>query len=113
MKTFRLSKLVGFLVGALFYLAPTSGNAQTNIAPLATVTASTCNTGPCSTLNDLNLGTCGTQQMWISTATPPSLVPGVNYIEWVFPTVRSFDSLIFLNISIFNFFSNTLEILSK
>ncbi len=94
MKTFRLSKLVGFLVGGLFYLAPTSGNAQTNIAPLATVTASTCNTGPCSTLNDLNLGTCGTQQMWISTATPPSLVPGVNYIEWVFPTVRSFDSLI-------------------
>ena len=94
MKKFKLSNLTGFLLGALFYMAPTSGNAQANIAPLATVTASTCNTGACSTLNDLNLGTCGTQQMWISTSGPPSLVPGVNYIEWVFPSVRSFDSLI-------------------
>ncbi|MFT7086394.1 MAG: hypothetical protein ACJAV5_002122, partial [Vicingaceae bacterium] len=94
MRKFRLSKLVGFLVGALFYIAPNLGNAQTNIAPLATATASVCNTGACSTLNDLNFGSCGTQQMWISTATPPSTTPGVDWIEWVFPTVRSFDSLI-------------------
>ena len=94
MRKFRLSRLVGFLVSALFYLAPTSGNAQTNIAPLATASASVCNTGACSTLNDLNLGTCGTQQMWISTATPPSTTPGVDWIEWVFPSARTFDSLV-------------------
>lgn len=43
--------------------------AQTNVAPLATASAApACNTGPCTTLNDNNLGTCGTQQMWITSA---------------------------------------------
>lgn len=56
--------------------------AQINIAPNATVSASTCNTGPCSVLNDQNYGVCGTQLMWISTASPPVSTPGVNYIEW-------------------------------
>jgi hypothetical protein len=68
--------------------------AQNNIAPLASVTASTCNTGPCSTLNDLNLGSCGTQEMWISTSSPPSSTPGVNYIEWTWPSIKSFNKLI-------------------
>ena len=44
-----------------------AGPSNLNIAPLAIASASTCNTGPCSTLNDLNFGTCGSQQMWIST----------------------------------------------
>ena len=43
--------------------------AQTNIAPSAVATGGpACNTGPCSTLNDLNFGTCGTQQMWLTSA---------------------------------------------
>ena len=71
-----------------------NSTAQTNIAPQATVTASTCNTGPCSTLNDLNLGTCGTQSMWISTSGPPSTTPGVNWIEWNWSTPQSFDEII-------------------
>ncbi len=46
--------------------------AQLNIAPAATASASTCNTGACSTLNDNLFGTCGTQIMWItSSATNP------------------------------------------
>ena len=56
--------------------------AQNNIAPLATASASTCNTGPCSTLNDQNYGTCGTQQMWISTSSPPSSTPHTNWIDF-------------------------------
>ena len=69
------------------------GFAQTNIAPSATVTASTCNTGPCSALNDLNFGTCGTQEMWISTSSPPSTTIGVNYIEWNWSSVQAFDEM--------------------
>jgi hypothetical protein len=45
----------------------------TNIALLATFSAApACNTGPCSSFNDLNFGTCGTQQVWITSgATNP------------------------------------------
>ncbi len=67
---------------------------KTNIAPLATVTASSCNTGPCSALNDLNLGTCGTQSMWISTSSPPSTTVGTDFIEWNWPTPQSFDEIL-------------------
>ncbi len=66
---------------------------QPNIAPLATVSASACNTGPCSTLNDLVLGTCGTQLMWIPTSSPPSSVIGTDFIEWNWPTPQSFDEI--------------------
>lgn len=64
-----------------------------NISPLATVTASNCSTGPCSAFNDLALGTCGTQLVWVSTATPPSATPGVNWIQWDWPSVESFDEI--------------------
>ncbi len=68
--------------------------AQQNIAPLATVTASTCNTGSCATLNDLQLGTCGTQIMWITTATPPDITPGVNWIQFDWTSVRTVNRFI-------------------
>ena len=73
--------------------------AQKNIAPLATITATGtgaagCQTGACSVLNDLNLGTCGTQQMWISTATPPVSTIGSDYIQWDFPSPKRFDKLV-------------------
>jgi len=43
--------------------------AQTNLAPSAVATGGpACNTGACSTLNDLNFGTCGTQQTWLTSA---------------------------------------------
>ncbi|OYU95747.1 MAG: hypothetical protein CFE21_11455 [Bacteroidetes bacterium B1(2017)] len=68
-------QLLLFKVALLFLLLSAVGNralAQVNLAPSATATASTCNTGACSTLNDLNFGTCGSQQMWItSSATNP------------------------------------------
>ncbi len=67
---------------------------KANIAPLATVTC----TGPSATLpptalNDLNFGTCGTQQMWMSTSTPPSSTIGTDWIEWNWPTPQSFDEI--------------------
>lgn len=66
-------------------------NAQTNIAPLATASASTCNTGACSTLNDLNFGTCGAQQMWISSAAtnPGSTI----FIQFTWTTPKTFNKL--------------------
>ncbi len=72
---------------------------NTNIAPLATVTANGtgapgCQTGPCSTLNDLVLGSCGNQQMWINTSNPPSSVIGADYIEWNWPSLERFDEMI-------------------
>ncbi len=67
---------------------------KTNIAPLATVTSSNCYWGPCSTLNDLNLGTCGTKQMQIITGLPPSTTIGVDYIEWNWPAPQSFDEIV-------------------
>ncbi len=64
-----------------------------NIAPSSTVSASNCSTGPCSALNDLNLGTCGTQLMWISTSNPPSLTPHVNWIDFEWPAAVSIDGM--------------------
>jgi hypothetical protein len=69
-------------------------SAQMNIAPNATVTASTCNTGPCTAFNDQNYGTCGTQLVWISTSNPPAAAAGVNYIEWNWPNPESFDEMV-------------------
>ncbi len=82
---------IKMLVAVLF------ASAQNNIAPLATATADGaggggCRTGACSTLNDLNLGSCGTQQMWIST-TPPNAV-GVDYIRFDFPNPETFDTIV-------------------
>lgn len=61
--------------------------AQVNVAPSATASAApACNTGACSTLNDLNFGTCGTQQMWITCgASNPGA--GVN-ITFVWPSTQ-------------------------
>lgn len=75
----NLLKKIGVLLSLVI---PFSGWAQVNIAPIATVTASSCNVGTCATFNNQNLGTCGQQQVWVSTANPPSLVPGINFIEW-------------------------------
>lgn len=72
-------------------------SAQNNIAPLAVASADGsggggCRTGACSTLNDLNFGSCGTQQMWISTS-PPNAV-GVDYIRFDFPNPETFDTIV-------------------
>ncbi len=64
-----------------------------NIAPQAIASASICNTGPCSTLNDLDLGTCGTQQMWISTSSPPSQVPHTDWISFEWPSPVDIDGM--------------------
>lgn len=85
----------------LFFLAIINMHflsAQVNIAPLATVSANGqnaagCQTGACATLNDLNFGSCGAQQMWISTAGPPSTTPGVDWIQWDFPNPRTIDRI--------------------
>ncbi len=66
---------------------------QPNIAPLATATASSCNTGTCADFNDLDFGNCGTQDVWISTSNPPSTVAGTDFIEWNWSTPQSFDEI--------------------
>jgi hypothetical protein len=68
-------------------LRPVFLSAQVNIAPLAVANASTCNTGACTTLNDLNYGTCGTQSMWITTPTAGS------FISFTWPTAQTFDRI--------------------
>jgi PKD repeat protein len=75
----------------LFFLCFAIAKSQTNIAPLAVPTASTCNTGACTTLNDLALGTCGTQSMWITSAAtnPGSAV----FIAFTWSSVRSFNKI--------------------
>jgi len=64
--------------------------AQTNIAPLATASASTCNTGPCSALNNGVYGTCGTQEMWITTSGPPN---GTEWLEFTWSSAVSMDKI--------------------
>jgi len=68
---------------------------QNNIAPLGTFTnTGTQATFPPSTLNDLNFGTCGTQQMWMSTSSPPSATPGVDWIQVDFPSTHTINEII-------------------
>ncbi|WP_409772649.1 T9SS type A sorting domain-containing protein [Thermaurantimonas sp.] len=45
-------------------------------------------------MNDLNFGTCGTQQMWIPTSTPPTSTPGVDWIMFEWTTPQTFDKFI-------------------
>jgi len=75
------------LVTTVFF---TNGvNAQAvNLAPSATASAApACNFGPCSTLNDLNFGTCGSQQMWITSgATNPGSAVNITF-TWSSPQV--------------------------
>jgi hypothetical protein len=67
---------------------------QTNISPLAVISGSNCSTGPCSAINNLVFGTCGTQEMWVSTSSPPSSTPGVDWIQWDWPSTRSFNQMV-------------------
>ena len=72
-----------------------SMNAQTNIAPQATFTASynSATLGP-TKLNDLNFGTCGSQEMWLQTSTPPSSTVGAEWIQWDFTSQKQIDEII-------------------
>lgn len=90
MKHFTIQK---FIFGLCLFFLSGMVQSQTNIAPNAVASASTCNTGPCTTLNDLNYGTCGSQSMWISTSSPPSSTPGVNYIDFVWPSAQTFGEI--------------------
>ncbi|MFC1733272.1 right-handed parallel beta-helix repeat-containing protein, partial [candidate division KSB1 bacterium] len=64
-----------------------------NIAPMAIASASACNTGPCTTLNDLDYGVCGTQSMWIPTSSPPSSTPGVDWMRFDWPSSVNIESM--------------------
>ncbi|MFZ4798857.1 MAG: hypothetical protein ACOYMA_15255, partial [Bacteroidia bacterium] len=74
-----------------FFFCFAIAKSQTNIAPLAVASASTCNTGACATLNDLALGTCGTQSMWItsSASNPGSAI----FIAFTWGSVKSFNKM--------------------
>lgn len=70
--------------------------AQNNIAPLATITSNRSRAAPYDPkgLNDLAFGTCGTQQVWFSSGSPPSTTIGVDWIQWDFPSPKQFDEMI-------------------
>ncbi|OYU97150.1 MAG: hypothetical protein CFE21_02330 [Bacteroidetes bacterium B1(2017)] len=88
---FKNQLMLILLVSALCFHA----SAQVNIAPLATPSASTCNTGACTTLNDLNYGTCGSQQMWItSSATNPG---SAIFIQFTWPNNVTFNKITIFN----------------
>jgi hypothetical protein len=84
-----------------YWVAASTGSVQSsgpytpgpNIAPLSIVSASNCSTGPCSAFNDLNLGVCGTQLVWVSTSNPPDPTPHVNFIDFEWNTPVTIDGL--------------------
>src|SRR5690554_63947 len=88
----------GTLIAIIMFTFGAFGFAQNNIAPQATISANGSNgggcIGPCNSLNDLIINNCGVQEMYIRTSTPPSTTAGDDYIEWSFPSVHAFDSLI-------------------
>ncbi len=88
-----MKKIYHFIFTCILGVLGMQLQAQTNIAPQAVASASTCNTGACSTLNDLNYGSCGSQQMWISTGTPPSLTPGVEWMQFDWTQPMSFNAM--------------------
>ncbi len=88
-----MNKYLLFFFTLVISLCTSSLNAQ-NISPLAVVSGSNCSTGPCSSFNDLNFLTCGTQQVWVSTASPPSATPGVDWVQWDWSSVQSFNEII-------------------
>ena len=63
-----------------------------NIGPQAVVTASSCNPS-CNAFNNGNTGVCGTQQVWVSTGSPPPTNPHVNYIDFTWPDSVTIDGL--------------------
>lgn len=86
-------KISQVLVGSAILFALPSMLIAQNIAPQATVTGSNCSTGPCSAFNNLNYGTCGTQEVWVSTSTPPSATAGVNWVQWDWPSQVTFGEM--------------------
>ena len=81
------------LVGLGLFGLPNMVTAQTNLAPTATAAASTCNTGPCSALNNQVINTACTQEMWISTGTPPSTTAHVEWFDFTWTTPQSIKSV--------------------
>jgi len=67
-----------------------NSQAQKNLAPAATAAASTCNTGPCSALNNLVINSSCTQEMWITTATPPN---GTEWFDFTWTSPQSIGSI--------------------
>lgn len=53
------SKSIGLLMALVMGINFAKAQ-NVNLAPSATASASTCNSGACTTFNDLNYGTCGT-----------------------------------------------------
>ncbi len=89
---FKSFKIIGF-IGLLLTGVSTKLVAQTNIAPSATAAASTCNTGPCSALNNTVINSACTQEMWITTGTPPSTTAGVEWFDFTWSTPQSINAI--------------------
>ncbi len=87
----KAKALLSFLVLILFFVLNT--NAQRNLAPSATAAASTCNTGPCSALNNQIINSACAQEMWIATLTPPSTTAGVEWFDFTWTTEQTISGI--------------------
>lgn len=70
-----------------------SGMAQANIATSATVTCQTTSSSGCwnlQNINDGDRGTCGTQQSFVWSASPPALT---DYIQWEWSTIQRMEKV--------------------
>lgn len=93
-KKYYMNKIYKIFAMLFLLLNLTDLSGQTNLALSCTVSASTCNTGACNTMNDNNFGTCETQIMWISTGTPPSTTPGVEWIQFDWSSAKTLNKFI-------------------
>ena len=80
-------------IGLFVVLSIQLATAQKNLAPTATAAASTCNTGACSTLNNQVINSACTQEMWITTTTPPSTTPNVEWFDFTWTSPQSINSV--------------------
>ena len=84
-------RLVALIAAIMFF---NFASAQKNIAPQVTsISGSDVRTGVITDINNGNLGSCNTQLIWISTSSPPSSTPGVDWIEWEWSSTKIFDSI--------------------
>jgi len=87
----KVTKAIYYVLLCIIFIGfSTNLKAQKNLAPAATAAASTCNTGPCSSFNDLNYLTSCTQQVWITTATPPN---GTEWFDFTWTTPQTIKSI--------------------
>ena len=98
MKKQQLTKMNRLFSAVLFAIVLFSSSLEAqvrrNVAPDVTnIAGSDVRTGVITDINNGNLGTCGTQLVWISTNNPPNPAPGTDWIEWEWADQKVIDGM--------------------